>query len=381
MEQERDIQEEATSTTTFDMQAILAIVKDYSIEILKFSWLIGICAFLLGSYMKKEKMKSPTTYTAPYSFTVNKIATEKQQNIASLFGGSGGSGAEGNLSFKRLKELVLTRQIMVKVMFDSIALKHQPSKIQGYNPKKNDLLINHYLNLFYYKDPEEGEEAKERFYFQTDSIDPYDRKANYLLKYVHNQIVKNHLTLESSPGGIMHIKIISTSEDFSYELVHAIYNALDQFYSQESLEQKERFLEMAEERVKQLKSKLNSAEAQYITYVNTHSAEAGGRNNTLIETQFLSTDLKRATQSYFNAVASRDAAQVAYQEQSETPSISAVDPPLYPLPKVTPSPFLHMIAGGMLGAFLAFLLIVGQKFARDYWRNKKVAQQAAQTTD
>lgn len=353
---------------SLDLQAILRIAKDYSIETIKFSWLIIICAYLLGTYMRNRKMKSPTTYTAPYSFTVNKIASEKQQNIASLFGGSSGI-AEGNLNFKRLKELVLTRQIMLRVLFDSISLKHQ-------EPVVKDLLINHYLDLFYYQDPEDGEEAKKQFYFKTDSINPYDRRANYLLKYVHNLIVRNHLTLEASPGGIMHMKVVSTSEDFSYELVHAIYRALDNFYSQESLEQKERFLEMAEERVKQLRRKLSSAEAGYITYVNTHTAEAGGRNNTLIETQFLSTDLKRATQSYFKAVNSRDAAQVAYQEQSETPSISAVDPPLYPLPKVTPNPFLHMLVGGLLGAFLAFIFIVGQKFVRDYLNNRKITEKA-----
>ncbi|MFK7796415.1 MAG: hypothetical protein AB8E82_03100 [Aureispira sp.] len=360
---------EGGTEESFDMQAILAIAKDYTIEVLKFSWLIGICAFLLGSYMRNRKLESPTTYTAPYSFTVNKIATEKQQNIASLFGGSGGGGlAEGNVNFKRLRELVLTRQIMIRVLFDSVALKQKGTLVE-------DLLINHYLNLFYYKDPKEGEVAKERFYFKTNSIDPYDRRANYLLKYVHNLIVRNHLTIEASPGGMMHMKVVSTSEDFSYELVHAIYRALDGFYSQESLEQKERFLEMAKNRVTQLKRQLNSAEASYITYVNTHAAEAGGRNNTLIETQFLSTDLKRATQSYFKAVASRDAAQVAYEEQTETPAISALDPPLYPLPKVTPSPFLHMVAGGLLGAFLAFLLVIGQKFVRDYLRNKKTVEQ------
>ncbi|MGH1336004.1 MAG: hypothetical protein ACRBFS_07730 [Aureispira sp.] len=371
MEKETASQGTEATGAPFDVQAILGIVKDYSIEILKFSWLIGICAFLLGTYMRNQKLESPTTYTAPYSFSVNKIATEKQQNIASLFGGSGGNGgaAEGNVNFKRLRELVLTRQIMLRVLFDTISLKHQ-------KPVVEDLLINHYLNLFYYKGPKEGDAAQKRFYFQTDSIDPYDRRANYLLKYVHNLIVRNHLTIEASPGGIMHMKVVSVSEDFSYELVHAIYRALDSFYSLESLEQKGRFLEMAEERVKQLRRKLNGAEASYITYVNTHSAEAGGRNNTLIETQFLSTDLKRATQSYFKAVGSRDAAQVAYQEQSETPSISAVDPPLYPLPKVTPSPFLHMVAGGILGAFMAFLLVVGQKFVRDYLRNKKAAEQA-----
>ncbi len=373
MANETEQQQSVAVETSFDMTVILGIVKEYTIELLKFSWLIAICAFLLGTYMRNRKMESPTTYTAPFSFTMNKVSTEKQQNIASLFG-SAGSATGSTITFKRLKELVVTRQIMLRVLFDTISLKHQ-------EPVVEDLLINHYLNLFYYQEPLEGETAKKRFYFESDSIDPYDRQANYLLKYVHGLLVRNHLILEPTPGGLMHMKAISTSEDFSYELVHAMYRALERFYSNETMERKGRFLEMAEERVNQLRRQLNGAEAGYITYVNTHSAESAGRNNTLIETQFLSTDLKRATQSYFKAVESRDAAQVAYAEQLETPSIMAIDPPLYPLPKVKPSPFIHMVAGAFLGAFLAFLLIVGQKFLRDYLRNRKAAKAAEDNLD
>ena len=227
--------------------------------------------------------------------------------------------------------------------------------------------MNHYLRLFYYK----GGDPKNYYYFETDSIDPYDKKANSLLLYTHAAIARNHLIIEPTSGNIMHLKAISTSEDFSYELVTALYSELNAYYKEEAVEKSRRFYEMAQERTNQLRGKLSAAEEKYIKYVNTHGAEAGGRNNTLIKTQFLATDLKNATESYFLALSSREGAWVAYEGQKQTPSMSIIDAPLYPLTVVRPDPFLHMIAGGIVGAGLIFIIIVGRKFFRDLISKEK----------
>lgn len=341
---------------------MLKIAKEYLIEVLKYSWLIVIFAIVLGKFMRDRKLSSPTTYTADFSFTVNKLVSQNQQNIASLFGGGGVAGE--NVNFNKLRELIKTRKIILQVLFRKIQFKFE-------TPGKEDFLINHYLSKFYYNREKDAPEAKADFYFESDSIDPYNSKANHLLMYVHNMIVRNHLILEPAAGGIMLLKVVSTSEDFSYELINALYKELDRYYSEEAVEQQKRFYEMAEERASQLRGKLSAAEENYIDYVNTHGAEAGGRKNTLIKTQFKSTDLKQATQSYFAAVANKEAAWVAYEGQKQTPSMSVIDPPLYPLAKAIPNPFLHMIVGGVIGGGFAFLLIVGRKFIRDFLRKKK----------
>lgn len=352
-----------TNTSIFQGKDWLSIAKEYAWTIFKFSPLIVVFAIVLGKLMRERKMNSPTVYTANYSFKVNQEASRKQQDIASLFGGANAGGGS-NVNFKRLQELILTRQVLARVMFDTISLRKS-------KPVKADLLINHYLDLFYYVD-QTPEKAKKNYYFATDTIDPFNERANHLIRYVHNQIIRNHLILEPSPAGIMNIKVTSSSEDFSYELVHSLYRALNKFYNEEATRQTQIFYEMAKDRASQLLGQLRQAERAYITYANTHSAEARGRNNTLIETQFLSTDLKRATQSYFSALANMESAKVAYDKQRETPSITAVDPPLYPLPKLVPNPFLHMIAGGIVGAGLAFFLIVGGKFFWDLRQNRRL---------
>lgn len=341
----------------------IAVAKDYGWVVLKYSWVMLLFGVLLGKLLRDHKLDSPTTYIANYSFTINREASQKQQNIASLFG-SAGAGEE-NVNFKRLQELVLTRKVLARVLFDSIELRHE-------RPDTSDLLINHYLRIFRYKD-QTPEQAKRNYYFDTDSIDPLNRKANGLIRYVHNQIIRTHLSLEPSPAGLMHIKVTSSSEDFSYELAHSLYHSLSDYYSEEAARQKQRFYEMAEKRAAELQGKLNDAERRYITYVNTNGAEASGRNNTLIKTQYLSTELKKATQSYFAAVSNSEAAKVAYEEQVQTPSIIEVDPPLYPLPSIVPKPLLYMIAGGIVGVGLGFFLIIGVKFVLDFRRKKRLA--------
>lgn len=341
---------------------LMQSIKSYAWTVLKFSWvMIGLGA-AMGYWMRNRKLDSPTMYTADYSFAINREATQNQQNIASLFGGSSGVGEE-NVNFKKLRELVLTRQVSARVLFDTITLYYE-------QPNEPDLLINHYLNIFHYSNQTE-EQAANNFYFKSDSIDPFDRKSNSLLRSAHAAI-RGYLVLEPSPAGFMHMKATTSSEDFSYELVHAWYRALDSYYSEEASRQKERYYEMAKERAAELRSKLDGAEQRYIIHLNTNGAEAKGRNNTLIKTQFLSSELTKATQSYFTAVANAEAAKVAFEEQRQTPSIIEVDPPLYPLPKIAPNPFLHMIAGSILGAALGFFLIIGVRFVLDWRRNQRL---------
>ena len=336
--------------TSLSMKELLGIAKEYFIEVLKYSWLIAIGAILLGTYMRNRKLSAPTTYTADFSFAVNEKATQSQQNIASIFGNIAASDAEINIP--KLERLLKTRKVISNVLFHRISLANEEHK-------KDDFIINHYLRNFYY-----NETSKDPFYFGTDSINPYDRRANSLLKYVHNVIVTNHIIFDPEPF-VVHLKVTSTSEDFSYELVMALYEELNKYFSAEALDQKERFFKMAEDRTDQLRGKLDAAEKRYIDYVNTHTLESDGRQNTRIKIQYLSTELKRATTAYFNALSSMEAAWVSLKEQEQAPSMIMIDPPLYPLTRNVPNPFLRMILGGIIGGGLIFIGVVGRKFMRD----------------
>lgn len=348
---------EINKKEALSIKELVQIAKEYLLEVLKYSWLIAIGAALFGKYMYDRKMSTPTTYTADFSFAFNEAVSENKSSIASLFGGGGSflsaDGANAQ-SFSKLEEIIKTRKIIVNVLFHKTTLKNEP------NPKE-DFIVNHYLEKFYYK----RERTEEDYYFKVDSISPYDRKANYLIKYVYNMMLREHLILDPTTH-MMHLKVVSSSEDFSYELVVALYEELAKYYDEQSTGQKKRFYEMAQERTAQLRGQLNNAEINYISYVNSNGAEAGGRNNIMIKTQYLATELKNATESYFAALKTMEAAWVSYESQRQIPTIIVVDAPLYPLTISAPNPFLHMVLGIILGGGFVFVIVIGRKFVRDF---------------
>jgi hypothetical protein len=340
----------------FDLRKYIGLIIDYLIEVLKYSWLIFIAAFIFGKFMRDRKLDDPTIYTGDFSFKFNELNTEKQQNISSLFGfnQSISSASESNSNLSKLKEIIFTRKIFTNVLFHRIDFKSD-------SILTNDFIINHYLRNFYYHTDSDA-----NYFFTTDSTNPYDRKANYLLKYVHNSIVRNHLILDPV-GSLIHIKAKSSSENFSYELVGALFQELEKYYNNSAIDKKRRFYEMSQKRTNELRGQLSFAEENYINYVNSNSAEAGGRNNSLIKTQKLSTELRKATESYFSALSTTDAAEVDYKSQLQTTTFTIIDPPLFPLSVHRPNPYLHMVLGAVLGGGFIFVLVIGRKIFKDYF--------------
>ncbi len=350
------------------LELFLSILKAYGFEVLKYSWLILICALLLGYYMRNRKLKDPTIYTADFSFKFNDLIKEEQNSISTLFGG-GGSGSV-SLTINKLKEIIFTRKIFINFLFREIDFGVG-------DVRKTDFIINHYLRNFYYKN-----DNNTNYYFKTDSINPYDRRGNYLLKYVHRILVRDNLIIDPV-GTIIHLKAKSKSEEFAYILSLRLYSEIESYYNNTTIEKKKRFFEMADKRTQELSIQLSTAEENYIRYKNSNSAEAIGRNNILIKTQKLSTELKKATESYFNAQKTRDAAEEAFESQKQTTVFMIIDPPLFPLDVYIPNPFVHMLLGAFLGGGLIFVLVLVRKFIKDAFANdfNKIATEEATTSD
>lgn len=341
----------------FTLKQLMPTIKDYGIFVLKFSWLLVMAGCFLGWYMRNKKMDTPTTYTANLSFKMDESVGAAQQGIASLFGGAVAEGESSLMSLKSLKEIIKTRQVVQKTLFDK--------KNMRYHKGGEDYLINHYLRLFFYK-----EGAQNPYYFTTDSIDPYNRKANKLIMYVHRVISNNFITVDITPANIVNMRCNSQNEDFSFELLTSMYNQLDSFYSDDKIQRKEAFYDMAVKRKGDLWRKLRAAESDYIIHVNTNGAEAPGRYNTAIKTQYLSTDLRSATEAYFMALRNEEAAWVVLEKQRQNRALQMIDQPLYPLRAEVPNPFLHMVIGFVAGFVLSLLAVLGLKFVLNYFNNQ-----------
>jgi hypothetical protein len=354
----------------FDM---LNVAKVYLKQLLLFSWLIIGAAILLGYYLYNRKAKQPTTYTATLTFMLSEDRGFQQGMIGSLFGTALGGGASdaGNLSLAKLDELIFTRSIIQKVLFYKIPLA------QGTAPAKDDYLINHYIELFGYRQQwKDSGSPMANFSFVSDSVPAFNREQSALLLSIYSQLVNNHLNKYSTAGGIFTLNFTSTSEVYSFEFINAMFFVFNEYYVDKTTEKQKKLLQVATERVGQLYSKMGAAEQAYINYLNQNGASAAGQNHVKVQQQYLARELQVEMEAYFGAVRAREAAHAALAQNM--PLIQVIDAPIYPLSVSRPNASIYFIIGAIAGGLIASVLVIFRKIVSEFWQKEKAKHKAAQ---
>lgn len=359
------------------MSAIIKIAKSYAWELIRFSWLILIIAALLGGYLYYSKIKVPTQYIGNYTLTLNESSGTDQSYLQQVLGGgllAGlGSGPGSELSagegsqIAMLQELLHTRKILQLTLFEKKTLSYPDGQ------EKNDFLINHYIDLMGLREQWiENESPLVDFRFQHDSITNFDRTENGVLLMVRSRIANGGLSEELSRAGILTLKFKSTHEEFSYHFLHILFDKLNAYFTQQSIEKQERVYTAAKNRRDSLEGVMNNAESGYISYLNSHNVAARGHYAQTIETQYLARKLSGEMEAYFMAVTNTEAAKIALEQQR--PLLQPIDKPIYPLTQDRPNAFLYLIIGILAGGFLGSVLVLGRKAINDFLKAQKAKQ-------
>ncbi len=364
--------QEGNSINVFDLFTVVKVYAKYLLRYLVFMVLAGV---VLAWFLYNRKINQPTTYTASIIFQQDQANSETQSSIASVYGAAGAflGGGSAATGFKGLNEIMKTRKFISDVLFHKALVE-----ING--EREEDMLINHFLKKFYYGERESYENL---ILFDRDTIIPTDVEHNSLMNYAYSVLLNQSIIVEEI-NGIVTVKCISTDENFAFELVHAIYNELLDYYDLSRIRQKEVFYDMSVLRTQDLLGQLRNAEKVYISHLNSNRAEALGYHNTSIKTQYLATDLTSATEAYFMALRNQEAAWVALEKQKQSPSLKILDYPIYPLFKVSPNPFFHTIIGFVAGFGLVFIIVLGTKVIKDFLEKERLklnSKQAQVSTD
>jgi len=347
-------------------------LKRYAWLWLKWSWLVLILAAALGYYLYQSKAKLPSRYVARLSFSMNEGGGADQGYLqqvlgGGLFAGLGGSSelASGNMG--RLQELLSTRRLLQMALFEEIEM------IYPEGPKK-DFMIHHYLELQAMRKQWAKEESSlADLYFQHKNFEEFSRQENVILQAVVGRI-QQQLTQELSPSEILNIRFVSNSEVLSHDFINLLYNKLNTYYSNQSVEKQRRIFEAARSRRDSLEQEMDQAEEDYIKYLNQHNATAQGRYAESIRTQYLARKLSGEMEGYFLAIKNVETAKLALEQQ--TPLLQVIDRPLYPLYAERPNPRLFLFIGLFLGFFLGTSIVLGIQASKDILKFLK-AQQAA----
>ena len=351
---------------------VIALVKSYGWELLKFSWIIAIVSLLLGFYMYRSKKIIPIEYAAYLSFSINENSGADQGFLQQVLGGTAslnmidvdlGLGS-GNNSMAMLQELLKTRRTMELVLFKKVTLPDKTGK------SKNDYFIHHYLDLCGIR--EKWKKAKNPLHkvvFTHDSISLFSREQNSVLGFTHINLSKKQLSDNLSKAGILTLKFKSVNEHFSYIFLRTFYNELNTYYTSKSIEKQQRIYKAALARRDSLEKEMDRAEKQYIAYLNTHNLSSMGQHAEEIEIQYLGRKLSGEMEAYFMAIRNVETAKIALEQH--TPLLQAIDKPLYPLGKEIPNAFAALLIGLFIGAFLGSIAVLGRKAYFDFIVNKK----------
>jgi len=366
--------EQDSKSGAFSIQDIIRLVQSYIWELIKYAWVIAIFALALGYNMRQSKVKIPVQYVAFLNFSINESSGADQSFMQQILGSGmlGITALDSDLGLGKasggmpiLQELIKTRKTIELVLFQKIILPNESGKT------KDDFFINHYLELFGFRD--EWRKAKSNLanvYFTHDSIEAFSRDENSLLLMVYGNIIKNNLSDGISKAGILTLRFRSPNEIFSYNFLKVFYDELNTYYTQKSIEKQRRIYEAANIRRDSLEKEMNKAEKGYIGYLNTHNLAAMGQHAEEIEIQYLGRKLSGEMEAYFMAIRNVEASKIALEQQ--TPLLQSIDKPVYPLGKEVPNVFMAMVMGLAIGAFLGVALIIAQKVVRDFLKANKI---------
>jgi cell division protein FtsB len=364
------------------LSTIIQLAKSYAWELVRFSWLIIIIAALLGGYLYYSKLKVPTQYMGKYTLTLNETSGTDNSYLQQVLGGGllaglgSGPGSElsagGGSQIAMLQELLHTRKILKLTLFEKVAITYPDEEI------KNDFLINHYIDLMGIREAWiENESPLVDFRFTHDKSEEFSRRENSVLLMICSRIANGNLTEELSRAGILSLNFKSIHEEFSFHFLHILFEKLNTYFTQQSIEKQERVFNAAKQRRDSLENVMNNAESGYIEYLNSHNVAARGHYAQTIETQYLARKLSGEMEAYFMAVQNTEAAKIALEQQR--PLLQPIDKPIYPLGRDRPNEFLYLIIGVLAGGFLGTVLVLARKAARDFLKAQKVKQDQPQT--
>lgn len=341
-----------TTESTINLKQTILTFWSYFKEILrKWYWYV-IVGLIVGLFNYKTYKKIPINFQATGSF----MATSNQGGGLSTMlqlAGQFGLGGKQEVDSEKMVELLPTRKIISKVLFDTV-------RING----RADLLANHYLD-FYREDLKLSEEEAD-FLFMNAVVDSFGNTENRVLTKIYSTITRHQLSASASKNGIVYVNFLSESEEIAKWFVENVMHDLKNFYEDQVLfSQAESFTTLVA-RLDSVERAVQSADAQLLSWYNKNRENL--RTGTLSPQQYIrKMELERnatiAGTTYTEALKNKELASL--NSEIQKPVIQIIDKPIFPLPKIFPNLLKYIFYTFLLTVFPVSFLIIGNKLVRD----------------
>lgn len=339
----------------------------------KFIWM-AIFGFLIGGYMAYDNYTHPVSYSESLTFMMDEsksgdVSIPGLDALGSLFGNK---TKDNNLG--KILQLFESRRIIHQTLFDTV-------QING----KNDVIANHYLDLYtvpylvesyelfggllykrqwpkrVLKDPD--------FRFSNSDVDNFKPLENLYLRLIYD-----HINGESGLGipqqlssqldeetGIMKLSMTSEHEDITFAVLNNIYSQLSDFFIQKTVEKETKTYNLMRAKRDSVFTALTSAEYSLADFKDRN------RNLVTVKGYLNQIQLERKasilSSMYRTVVGQMDATEFALK--NKTPLVQVIDLPRRPITPAQPSWFMGLVNGGLIGGTLVIFFFLIRKLFKD----------------
>jgi hypothetical protein len=333
------------------LKDILIKLSEYKAYLLKKKFSILLVSSLCCIIGVLFIMNSDVKYNAELTFVVE---AEQQSGsslgamsgIASQFGFDIGGSSSTTFTQENILELLRSRGVVIATLM-------QNGIVNG----KNDLLIEHYININALKDDWENDITSLSFHGKlTQTNDSISGK-------IWRDICENKLVidLQSDDANIINLSYSSVNEEFAKQFVEGLIKQMSKMYVTYKTAQSSNTLDFLQDRSDSVFVELEIAEEEFakVKDINQRIVKASGR---LKELQLMRR-VEVLNAMYLEIIKNLEISKITLL--NETPIIQIIDKPILPLEEDKTSKALAGILGAFLGGFLSLSFFVFGKLFKD----------------
>lgn len=348
---EKGLRGEAEEEEGISLIDIIKGTKEFFAELKKRWLLVSIIVCITSVIGLLYSLKKKPNYIASSTMMLESSKGDGMSGamaLASQFGLMGG-GSSSVINEDKLIEIVKAETILKTALFKKATID-----------TTTDILANHYIDLFGYKEIWAKDDSLKGFRF-INTEGNLSVQENRVLKMFCGQIKKDFLTTEKAKSGIITLTINSKSELFSKYFNQYLVEAVTSFYVNRITEKSRTNLNIIQKRVDSIALALRDAEFALARWkdANFQLVKAQG----MIAEMQLRRNVEVCNSIYIEGVKQLEISKFTSLQQ--TPFLQIIDQPTLPLnPVGTISRLRGAAIGLIIGCFLAGLYVfVRKKFA------------------
>ncbi len=322
------------------------LLKRNIVVILAVTFLFGVLG-VVYSIFKTESFDADLTFVVDESQD-SPSGLGMVSGLASQFGFNIGGSSNGTFSQANIQELLISKRVVYQAILQN-----------GTIDSKDDLLINHFLEINEYKKSWADEMSDFSF---PPNLSEFSFEHDSIMGIVYSDLINNyistHLEEESS---IFKITSSSKNEQFAKLLVESLAQKIEEYYTKFQTAKSESTLSLLSIRADSVLGELKNAEYRYASHKDSNFGVQRAKG--LIDEIRLKRDVEILNIMYGEIVKNLELSK--FTLINNKPLLNIIDRPNLPLEGDKISVVKAFILFSILGGFIICLYLIFRQVIRD----------------